>query len=148
MKKIIFLLSFILLTGSFSFAQDNTSYKSTLSKMMEVSGSQNTYKAAIGQSIIMFKQQKSEIPAAFWDELEQSLTKSSFDHLLEMLLPVYQKHMSEQDLKELIAFYQSPVGKKLAEKTPFIVADSMQAGQVWGKKLGEDIIKKIQEKGY
>ncbi|MNL81411.1 hypothetical protein D3C87_2085160 [compost metagenome] len=56
--------------------------------------------------------------------------------------------MSEQDLKELIAFYQSPIGKKLAEKTPFIVADSMQAGQVWGKKLGEDIIKKIQEKGY
>jgi hypothetical protein len=148
MKKIIFLVSFILLTGSFSFAQDNTSYKSTLSKMMEASGSQNAYKAVIKQSIIMFKQQKSEIPAEFWTEFEQNLTKSSFDHLLDMIFPIYQKYMSEQDLKDLIAFYQSPIGKKLAEKTPFIAADSMQAGQEWGKKLAEDILKKIQEKGY
>lgn len=65
-----------------------------------------------------------------------------------MLAPVYIKYMTIEDLKEMKIFYQIPVGKKYAISSPMIMQESMQVGQQWGKKLGEDVIKKLQEKGY
>lgn len=148
MKKIIFLFSFVLLLSSVSYAQTNSTYKATLSKMMEVSGAKNTYKAVLTQIVSMFKQQKPEVPAAVWTEFEVAFSKVAEEDLLNILLPVYQKHMSEADLKNMIVFYETPTGKRFAEKTPLITQDSMAAGQEWGKKLGEEFAKKMQEKGY
>lgn len=47
------------------------------------------------------------------------------------MAPVYEKHLTEADLNEVIKFYNSPVGKKLAGKTPAITQESMAAGQTW-----------------
>ncbi|GAB4198018.1 MAG: hypothetical protein Fur004_16070 [Thermoflexibacter sp.] len=68
--------------------------------------------------------------------------------MTEMLAPVYQKYMNLADLRELIKFYQTPTGKKFAQNTPFIVQESMQVGQEWGRKVGQDFAQKIKEKGY
>jgi len=65
-----------------------------------------------------------------------------------MLVPVYQKHLSESDLKNVIAFYQSPAGKKFAEQTPIITTESMQVGQQWGLKIAQQFMEKIKAKGY
>jgi hypothetical protein len=56
--------------------------------------------------------------------------------------------LSEADLKEIIKFYESSVGKKLAQKTPVITQESMQAGQQWGQVIAGKVMKKMQEKGY
>lgn len=115
---------------------------------MEVSGSEATYKAAISQMVTMFKQQKSSVPNEFWNEFEQAATKNVSEDLLNMLLPVYQRHLSETEIKDIIKFYQSPAGKKFAEKSPLIMQESMQIGQQWGMKIGQELEKKLKEKGY
>ena len=56
--------------------------------------------------------------------------------------------MTLEDLKEIIRFYQTPVGQKFAKSTPLIMQESMQIGQQWGMKLGLEITKKLEEKGY
>lgn len=71
-----------------------------------------------------------------------------FGQLINMILPVYQKHLTEADLKGIIAFYETPVGKKYAEKTLLITQESMLAGQEWGKKIGEKVTDKLRDKGY
>lgn len=147
MRKTILALAIILLSIT-TFAQEATPYKTSLIKMMELSGAQQTYKAVAGQMITMFKQQKPEIPAEFWSGLEEMIVKSAANNLVDMLLPVYQKHLTEDDLKNMIIFYQTPTGKKFAEKTPVLAQESMAAGQEWGKKIGEEFVKKLQEKGY
>ncbi|MGY0041248.1 DUF2059 domain-containing protein [Pedobacter sp. NJ-S-72] len=48
----------------------------------------------------------------------------------------------------MTAFYQTPAGKKFAEKTPLIMQESMQAGRVWGEKIGLEIISKLNEQGH
>jgi hypothetical protein len=148
MKKICILFSLILLTSAVSFGQASSTYKETLKKMMEVSGSQATYKAAVTQMMSMFKQQKSGVPEVFWEEFEVMANKMAGEDLLNMLLPIYQKHLSENDVKNIIAFYQTPSGKTFAEKTPLIMQESMAAGQQWGMKIGEELQKKLKEKGY
>lgn len=64
------------------------------------------------------------------------------------MLPIYQKHLTEADLHGIIAFYDTPVGKKFAEKTPLITLESMIAGQEWGLQIGQQVIDKLKNKGY
>lgn len=43
------------------------------------------------------------------------------------LYKVYDKHYTEQDLSELIAFYRTPIGKKVVAVSPLIESDTMNA---------------------
>ena len=47
--------------------------------------------------------------------------------MMKSLVPVYDKYYSEEELKQLVNFYQSPAGKKFLEVTPEIVEETMQA---------------------
>lgn len=63
-------------------------------------------------------------------------------------MPIYQKHLTEADLLKVIAFYDTPTGKKFSEKTPFITQEAMIVGQQWGKQMAERVLSKLKEKGY
>lgn len=53
-------------------------------------------------------------------------------------IPVYSKHFSESELKEIIKFYNSQVGKKVAKLTPSIMQESSNTfNQVYGGKVQE-----------
>ena len=145
-----FLLTvFIALTASFSFGQGNDDYKSSLKKLMQISGTEVVYKGALIQMTTMFKQQQPNVPTTFWDEFTaEAATTDSFNQLLNLMLPIYKKHLTETDLIGVIAFYETPVGKKFAEKAPLITLESMLAGQEWGKQLGEKIVTKLKAEGY
>lgn len=116
--------------------------------MLSVAGTEETFKVAIKQMFGMFKQQKANVPETVWSEFEQEFSKTSMDELVNMLAPVYNEHMTEADLAKMIEFYETPVGKKYAEKTPLIMQASMQVGQEWGMKMGREFQEKLKEKGY
>jgi len=147
-KRLFLVTALVFSSTMISFGQDSNSYKTSLKEMMDASGSAATYKVAIVQTIKMLKSQKNDVPESVWQDFEATFLKSAQDELFDLLLPIYQKNLTEADLKAITAFYHTPSGKKLAEKTPFIMQDSMQAGQQWGMKLGEEFTKKLQEKGY
>lgn len=46
--------------------------------------------------------------------------------MLKVMIPVYQKHFTHNDLNAMIAFYSSPVGQKLVRELPAITAESMR----------------------
>ena len=148
MKKIyllgILLLSFYYLTS----AQSDEKYKETLTKLFRVSNTEQTYEAAVKQMFSMYRQQLTNIPSEIWDDLEKEMSKTSMNDLISMLVPVYSKHLTIEDLNEIIEFYESPIGQKYAEKNPLIVQESMQVGQQWGQKIGMDFMNKLKEKGY
>jgi len=149
MKKTLFVTALLVFTTIlFSFSQTNSSYRASLKQMMQLSGSEKGYKAVVQQMITMFKQQQPNVPASFWNEFSIEMNKVAIDQLVDFVLPVYQKHLTETDIKGMIAFYKTPLGKKFAEKTPAITQESMAAGQVWGKSIGENVIKKLKLKGY
>lgn len=147
MRKILVAFSFLILLSTPVFGQD-TDYAKTLRKMFEVSGTEQTFQAAIKQMFTMYKQQFTEIDTETWVELESEFSDTSLDDLTVMLVPVYEKYMTEADLKELITFYESPVGQKYAKSIPLITQESMQVGQQWGMVIGEKFAKKMEERGY
>jgi len=148
MKKLIAFTFALLFAASLTQAQESTSYSQTLKEMFAVSGTENTYKSIIGQMFGMFQQQYPQVDSAMWQELEGEFMQASLNDLADMLVPVYQKHLTEEDLKAVIAFYATPTGQKFAQKTPLITQESMQIGQAWGQQIAQDFVKKMEDRGY
>lgn len=123
-------------------------YKIILKEMFKVAGTEEAYDVVIKQMFVMFKEQYTDVEAEVWDGLEKEFSAASSDELTDMLVPVYKKYMTKEDLEEVIKFYLSPVGKKFARNTPLIMQESMQVGQQWGMKIGEEFERKMKEKGY
>jgi len=148
MKTVIAIIFLTILSSSMSFSQVDKEYTKALKTMFKVAGSEDTYKTVITQMFNMFKEQYSDVDEKVWDDFEKEFLKTSMNDLVEMLAPVYVKYLSQDELEELIAFYNSSIGRKLAESTPLIIQESMQIGQEWGKKIGEDFAEKMKKEGY
>ena len=67
------------------------------------------------------------------------------DEMIEMVIPIYQKYLTEEDIQAINAFYNTPEGKKLIRVQPAIVQESVQAGQQWGEELARRVIEKYEE---
>lgn len=146
MKRLLILLAFgFVLTIQTSYAQSKEAYKKALLEMFTASGSDEAYKSAIKQMMSMFKDNYKDVPANFWKEAESEMLKSSIEDLAELLVPVYEKYLTIADLQEMTKFYNTPVGKKYAQSTGPIMQESMKVGEAWGRKIGEQIAKKISE---
>jgi hypothetical protein len=50
------------------------------------------------------------------------------DEMMGAMVPIYQKHLSKSDLNAVMAFYSSPVGQRLLNEQPAMMAEAMQAG--------------------
>ena len=86
------------------------------------------------------------IPAVFWDRFLKKATERK-NELIELLVPVYVDTFSADDLRGLIAFYRSPVGKRLLESQPNLVQASMEAGEMWGAELGKQVAEELEAEG-
>ena len=146
--KTYFISALVCLMSVMSWGQVEEGYEDTLKKMFEVSGTEAAYQSTIKQIVGMYKSQKSDVPADAWDSLEKEFLAMSLNDLTKMLVPVYSKHLTKNDLEELIAFYQTEVGTKFANSTPAIMQESMQVGQQWGMELGKRFNEKMSEQGY
>ncbi|HEX5841832.1 MAG TPA: DUF2059 domain-containing protein [Pseudomonas sp.] len=58
--------------------------------------------------------------------LEQAV---GWDKLKPDMVKLYTSNFSEQEMRDLIAFYESPLGKKVLEKMPTLTAQSAQLTQ-------------------
>lgn len=57
---------------------------------------------------------------------------------------IYATHFTEQELKDLLAFYKSPVGKKLIAQQPNVADDSLKFAQDWANKLSDEVVGKMR----
>ncbi len=148
MKKLILATALLVSALSTTTAQADSTYLQSLVSMFEASGTEQTYQTVISQMVTIYKDAFPQVDTHFWDEMEKEMLKTSIQNLAEMLVPVYEKYLTQDDLEEVIKFYQSPVGKKLAGSTPSITRESMQIGQEWGRQIGEKIEQRLKEEGY
>lgn len=55
---------------------------------------------------------------------------------------IWAKHFSEQELKDIAAFYKSEAGKKLADIGPRVVGETLQSVKGWSDRVGEELYEK------
>lgn len=73
-------------------------------------------------------------------------SKIDSNQLIALIIPIYDKYYTDAEIKSMIQFYESPVGRKVATSMPQVLAESQQAGGQWGQQLGRDsMIEVLQE---
>jgi hypothetical protein len=135
MKKIILTLGLVLVT-QFGFSQMDEAFKKDVLKVIE--------KGDIGSQLRTVKDQviknlPAEKQAAFTVEFDASI-----NDLYTKLVPVYAEAYTKEDIKAMIAFYESPVGKKMAEKATGLNEKSQEVAKEWGQGLQSMMMKYME----
>lgn len=64
---------------------------------------------------------------------------------------VYARNFSTEDLLALVAFYKTPVGQRLLQKTPSVTQETMTVGAKFGQSVGgkvqQRMIEELRKKG-
>jgi len=143
MKKltVLFIFSGFALFG---FSQD-TSKISSIKTLLEVSGSGKLGAQGVQNMFASFKQSFPNVPEEFWNNCIKEVNPQV---LTASMIPIYDKYYTTEEINKMIEFYQTPLGKKLVSTMPQIMQASMEAGQSWGKEVGEKVYNSLKEKGY
>ena len=78
------------------------------------------------------------VPAVFWDRfLEQARARRG--ELEDGYVALYDRNFTATELRGLVAFYESPIGKRFIEVQPTLTREGMAMGQEWGTRIGADV---------
>jgi hypothetical protein len=76
------------------------------------------------------------LPNSLWADMQK--TFQEYD-LVSELVPVYQRHISREDMASALAFYHTDAGKHMLAAQPVMVAESQTKFRDIGRKLGEEV---------
>ncbi|HET9840020.1 MAG TPA: DUF2059 domain-containing protein [Candidatus Angelobacter sp.] len=91
-------------------------------------------------------EQKKQMREMIDEIMGQALGPAAIKEMLEATVPVYQRHLSKNDLQAMMAFYSSPVGQKVLREQPAMVQESMQAASGIQQRIARSIYMKIDER--
>ena len=111
-------------------------------ELMTLTGSGDMGVQVIQNLMPAMKKMLPQVPESFWNEFVKEVNT---DELINAIVPIYQKHYTEKDIRIAIDFYRSPAGRRLIEKQPVVLQESMQAGQQWGEQMARRAIEKLKK---
>ena len=78
-----------------------------------------------------FKKERSGISEDELDRMEREvlevIKRFPVNDMIEDMIPVYQQHLSEQDVSALISFYSTPTGQRLLRELPIVGTKAAEA---------------------
>ncbi|MCL1817668.1 MAG: DUF2059 domain-containing protein [Spirochaetaceae bacterium] len=122
-----------------------TEKKKDIVRLLELTNTKELSIQIFDMMIPQLSQAAPTVPGDFWDLMRQKL---DLDDFVSLYIGIYDRHFSHEEIKDLIKFYESPIGKRLIQETPSITRDSMTAGQEWGMRLGMKIMQELKKGGY
>lgn len=163
MRKTVIIFNMILFFSvSLAAAEDLTPEKrADIEKLIRITGSikiaeqmANTFSQQMTGAL---KTARPDIPDRLFKILdeevrrvvnEQMVAKGGF---LDMVIPIYSKHFTHKDIKGLLAFYETELGRKTIRVLPYVMQECIRAGQLWGQALApliqERVIERFKEEG-
>ncbi|MDR1306490.1 MAG: DUF2059 domain-containing protein [Treponema sp.] len=142
MKK--FTLVFLFVFGIIVSAYGQTK-RADIIKLLDVSNTKSQAAQMFDLMLPSLKALAPSAPQAFWTTFESMLDLDSF---VEMFIPLYDKYFTHDEIRGLLEFYESPVGRKMLAVTPDLTQESFGIGQAWGTKLAEDVLTELRRQGY
>lgn len=116
--------------SSLTFVYAETPTESSINELLKVLQVQEQQNLVMNQS---FDSIQSTIPLDERDLFEafrNDMVNST--ELIERLIPVYQKYLTQSEVDALIRFYSTVEGQSFVTKQPEILKESMKIGQQWG----------------
>jgi hypothetical protein len=99
--------------------------------------------------IANFKSSAPQVPARVWDEMKKELRVEFTDEVIvETYAPIFARHFTHPEIKALLVFYESPLGRKYTDEIQLVRTEAFLEGVKLGEKIGERLRQKLKAKGY
>lgn len=66
------------------------------------------------------------------------------EELVNKIAIIYAQKFTQDELKEIASFYQSPTGKKMTEEMPAMLNESYRLVQEWSRKMSVDVMSELR----
>ena len=133
---------------------ESGSMKADVVELMHVSGADSAMVFGMNYMIDMtinsIRSQYPDTPNSYFDAVKHEMKKLIAEKahgLIERCVPVYEKHFSQDEVRKMIAFYDSPVGQKVRRETPLVQRECTAVGEEWGKGLQPEIAARLKARG-
>lgn len=77
---------------------------------------------------------------------DQMWKQFDFDAMIDEIVPVYQRHLTKDDVAAMEAFYETPTGQKFIREQPAMTAEAMQAIQPRMEKTMNSMMDEAEKK--
>jgi len=140
MKKLIPIIFMVLCMASIE-AQTK---EDNIRKLLELTNTNAIVIQVIDTLLPQYEKALPDVPKGYWDSMRENIDVNDFE---KMMIALYDKYYTDEDIKQLIKFYESDIGKKMIQVMPDFTQDSFLLGQEWGKKINENILNKLKSDG-
>lgn len=137
MKKVIVALA--LLVAVTVSAQDQSKFKAETIEFIKLTGTGAIFDSAIDQIGASVPADKKE---AYKKEAYKSL-----EELYGKMADMYMEEFTAAEISDLVKFYNSDLGKKVASKQTTLSQKGMVLGQNWGMSLQQTVAKFSKKEG-
>jgi uncharacterized protein len=124
--------------------------RADIQRLMDVAGTRSVMLNTMGSMTSSMKPLlvNSLPPGDYRDKLiglflERFQANADLSRLLDLAVPVYDKYFSDEEIKGLIKFYESPLGHKTVSLLPQIMTEMTAEGQRWGGELGRQTMQQV-----
>ncbi len=115
-------------------------------RVVQASGAEAIILKSIELTLPAQRAQSPTIPPEFWDRFAAK-ARADVGLLVDSLAPVYAVRFSKAELEQLLAFYESPVGRHVVAEQPAVAQESQQLGLRWGTRVGAGIAVEMANEG-
>ena len=143
------LLLLLCLTFAFATAQttSSTSDKLYALKLKELLIKTHAFDASKNIMAAQYKAMKGQLGLSDrqCDILADEVVEILYNHTEDIFLPVYKKVFTYEELLQLIEFYNTPLGKKMADNTVFLTNESMAQVEKIMPTLTDEILVAVEK---
>lgn len=116
--------------------------------LVRISGSTQSLDAVLEQIIDHFRMQHPSVSEKKWQQLNEEIFAPAREMALNHIAEVYKLHFTHEEIRVLIDFYSSPLGKKLTGLYAEINRDLVPVSQSWSAQLFHKACDYLKSSGY
>ena len=79
------------------------------------------------------------------DFAERLFQGMPIDEMVDAMVPIYQRHLTREDIDSIMGFYSSPVGQKLQREQPAMMQEGMKAGGEIGRRRLQAMMQQMDD---
>jgi len=156
MKKICAALVFVCLCAALPASPAKAgeltpAQRQVILRFVEAIGGKELIQQCVRQNMGIVKRLRPDIPAEQLPAVEREITAlveekiAAPGGLAEQVLPVFAKHFTAKEMRELAAFYESPVGRKAVSVMPGALREAKDVAQRMAIGMIPEISQRVNE---
>jgi hypothetical protein len=118
----------------------------SIRKLIELTHATQTMLDGMKVGLDAQKKAQPGIPDVFWEEFIKRAT-ANIGEFVTILVGVHDRHYTREQIDQMIAFFETPLGRMMADKQPAVAIETVGAAERWGMKMGMQVMMDLTEKG-